>query len=206
MPMDIGSGNMREAVKHIMSGKGSITIEMAVITLLFFSVIFFAVDMGMYFLNKSKVERVNYSLMSLYRERFSVYAEREAVVQDDVDDLAKVAKTLLGPVMSTGMILRVEGLFFKDTSTEENRIVDKTTILTSGAGTDSLTSIPRCFSHLPPLDSSKDMSAWTNRPRYLPVYRITICVPNRMLLLNGFTGYMSSLPENFIISNTALAR
>ncbi len=192
------------------NNKGVMSIEIAIVTLSFFIVIFFAVDIGVHITNKSKVERVAYSLASLFRERASLYNGNDNINEEDVNTLAKVANVLLGEDLSKGASLLVEGLYFDNINpaiSMDNPILKEPAIQSklvplSGMGGSS------CSNQQPsiPLINLKDMSIWSQDNRWTTIYRISLCIPNNSKLSLHFSDYVNTRPKYYIVSDTVLAR
>lgn len=199
------------------NNQGVMSIEMAIVMLTFFGVIFFAINIGTYYANKSKIERVTYSLSSIFRERTSFYNGKENIDIDDVNELAKVGTVMLGEELADGSILMVEGLYFDNNNLDisvDNPILrtppTQTQIVSLlDQGTDINTISFECFNHLKdnyPLIDFKDMSIWSIKNRWATIYRVSLCVPNRSRFSLNFFNYVSKLPKKYIITSTVLAR
>lgn len=199
------------------NNQGVMSIEIAIVMLAFFSVIFFTINIGTYIANKSKIERISYSLSSLFRER-SLYNGDDNINQDDINALAKVGLVMLGDELANGSILMVEGLYFDNKNpniTQDNPILKEPPTQTqivsiSGNQSEDINSIAfECFNKLRteyPLVRLSNMSIWSIRNRWPTIYRVSLCVPNRSRFSLNFINYVSKLPKKYIITDTVLAR
>lgn len=199
------------------NNQGVMSIEIAIAMLAFFSVIFFTINIGIFIANKSKIERVSYSLSSLFRER-SIYDGDDNINLEDVDELAKVGLVMLGDELANGSILMVEGLYFDNKNpniSQDNPILKEPPTQTQivsilGNQNEDINTIAfECFNKLKtdyPLVNLRDMSIWSIRNRWPTIYRVSLCVPNRSRFSINFVNYVSKLPKKYVITDTVLAR
>lgn len=200
------------------NNQGVMSIEIAIVMLAFFSIIFFTINIGTYIANKSKIERIAYSLSSLFRERTSIYNGIEDINQNDLNELAQVGVVMLGDDLAKGSILMVEGLYFDNKNPKisiDNPILKEPPTQTqivslSSASQEDINALAfECFNKLKldyPLINLMNMSIWSTKNRWSTIYRVSLCVPNRSRFSLNFFNYVSMLPKKYIITDTVLAR
>jgi tight adherence protein F len=157
--------------------KGVVTIEFAVALVAMFSITFFALDTGMYILEKNKLERTNYSLISLIRERTRLYNNENTVTQIEVNNLTQATKLLIGSALVDNLKIRVDGIYFDEYSPQSQQTVAKTVSLISQQA--STLTDSACFDGLSPINDLKKYSVWVDPKGWTTVFRVTICAPNR---------------------------
>lgn len=183
--------------------RGAVAIEAAFYFFAFGLLCTLLVDFSTIFLDKSYLERVNNSLALVIRERTVFYDKREELKQEDVDKLYRVAHVLLegSRLAESNYGLSVEGIYFKPSAPGAAREVDKTQTLRSGnVSCSSKTAISS--------EKMQKLSPWDHdNQRWMPVYQVTICVPEGVSLFQRAIGHMgiTSL-GSFVISNAVIAR
>jgi tight adherence protein F len=156
--------------------KGAVAVEAAITFTAFISIIALIIDLGVTLTYQSRLERVTYTAASLLRERIALYGERivnnrnQPLSQANVDQLQAIANQLMP---NKNLVVVVEELQFQDASAPTTKIIENgypKTLIASGENTG-------CKTNQPPLSNFMSMSPWSSRKRWLPLYRVTICMP-----------------------------
>jgi tight adherence protein F len=194
---------MNSLFRLIRDRQGSITIEMAFVIMGFVLLLAIIVDFGVVMLRQSKLERTNTSLTMAFRERVALYSEgntltkfeSENVSQRQVDQLARMAKTLLG---EPDVSLRVDYVTFASGTVR--------TVQTSQKFYYGPT---RCDPQVEALADYQHLSPYSGFDRWMPLYRVTTCIPGRMswyryLISNDGSG--GNTVDGLRASNIAIPR
>ncbi|WP_035415954.1 tight adherence pilus pseudopilin TadF [Ferrimonas kyonanensis] len=75
--------------------RGAFAIEMAFVLAFLAMLFLFSTDLSQQLLNRTRLDRVSYSLVNVVKERTRFYAGREPVSQQDFDQLTQIAARLL---------------------------------------------------------------------------------------------------------------
>ncbi|MDF7680870.1 tight adherence pilus pseudopilin TadF [Enterobacteriaceae bacterium ESL0689] len=179
--------------------RGAVAIEAAFYFLIFAILCTLLMDFSTIFLNKSYLERVNNSLALVLRERNAFYQHRESLEQQDVDKLYKIAGVLFKDSRLAGASygIAVDGIFFQP---GDEKIVKETQSFTSGSVS--------CHSQSAiNSDAVQRLSPWDkDGKRWMPVYQITICLPEGTSAFQRAIGNMGVPLGNLVISNAVIPR
>ncbi|WP_034916611.1 tight adherence pilus pseudopilin TadF [Erwinia sp. 9145] len=172
---------------------GSILTEAAFIFTVLVSLCVGAIDYGGFIAQRGRTESVSYSLASVLRERKHLYDDREIITQADVDQLAALAATLLDHPEAANFCLSVESMTFR---AGEERAVEDYRRYNSG--------MAQCNSTRPAtlLSDLTDLSVWSNRQRWIPLYQLTLSVPARKSSLQTLT----LLPDDINAASIVIRR
>lgn len=186
---------------------GVLSFEFIMITLGVFFLIIIAVDFGFIFLQQGKIERINHSLASVLRERESLYSnggklnkyEYEYITQQDVDQLAKLAIKLMS---SDNIALKVEQLHFK-INNDKRRIDKNRSNQIDAHGLNG-----QCQLKMKPLIEFQEYSSKSKFNRWLPLYRVTLCVPAKKSIFKKFMNKMegTEIVNEISVSNIVVPR
>ncbi|WP_241592413.1 tight adherence pilus pseudopilin TadF [Rosenbergiella epipactidis] len=180
----------------VKDNRGSIVVEAAFI-FSFLSIITVAsLEYGFWLAAKSQVERVNYSLASLVRERTQFYGKRESFSNNDIQQLYELAKSLTYHRYDKELCLRVEAIGFtpavKKTISYQQKLDYGSTLC------NSITT--------PPLKNSIEFSPFSSRQRWLPLYQVTLILPTPKGTLHRILKSVDLLPEYVSAYTILLAR
>lgn len=198
---------IKKTKKFFYDKLGALSIEFIMVALAVFFLIIIAFDFGFLFLQQGKIERINHSLASILREREALYSnngklgkyESEYVTQQDVDQLAKLAIKLLG---RNDIALKVEQLHFslniEERSIDENR--------TNQIDAHNLNG--QCLLKMKPLKEFQEYSVKSKLNRWIPLYRITLCVPAKKSIFKKIINKMegTEIVNELSISNIVVPR
>lgn len=189
----------RPFVRFARESRGALIIEGSITLFLFISVIFIVIDLGSAFMTQSRLERASHSLASVLRERVALYGKNEEISEAQVKDLAKLAGVMLN---RKALVVKVEAIYFKDDPVQTFDYA----LTYSGAGSDRYT----CRSRLPDIKTLAPMSPWSSANRWMPLYRVSVCLPGEKSWFQSFVNGNSGIPdfvvEEFIASNVVLPR
>ncbi|WP_145494271.1 tight adherence pilus pseudopilin TadF [Yersinia massiliensis] len=198
------------SLSSVKSTDGAVALEASLVFTLFIVLIYFVVDLGQLNLNKGKAERTLHSIASVIRERTYLYDERKQVVPTEIDDMAKVALSLLGSTFpGKAVAVRLETFYFTTDSagdaTVDNRWVDGKPLTLSYATDDNCVSSDGIFT---PADAAK-MTFISERTQWgwAPIYRVTLCVErNDTCVFSAFIGSLLKMPPNIATSSIVMPR
>ena len=171
-------------------------VEAAFIFSLLVILVIAVTDYGFYLALHSRAEAVNYSLISVLRERTWLYDAEETVTQAQLDELGRLAGVMLGKTQAQQLCLTVEQVIFKD---EKVKSVAASTIFFSGAA--SCQAQPAI-----PLETLTELSPWSSASRWMPLYQVTLSVPTQENSLHKLLQGVGALPERIVVSSVALPR
>ena len=186
----------RVFTRYVSASAGSITIEAAFIFPLLLAFCAAAIDYGQYLTLSSRVQSVSYSLINVLRERTELYNSNESIDQAQLTQLTSLAETMLGQVQATGLCLTIEMITFKES---EKKTVSTNPIYYGGAS--------KCRQE-PTVRLTKltDLSVWSVRERWLPLYQVTLSLPVPDDTVPRLLKGVGLLPERIVKSNVALPR
>lgn len=198
---------IKRLIGFIYSKLGVLSFEFIMIALGVIFLIIIAVDFGLIFLQQGKIERVNHSLASVLRERETLYSnggklnkyEAEYITQQDVDQLAKLAIKLLD---RNDIALKVEQLHFR-INFDKKSIDQKRTNQIDAHGLNG-----QCHLKMKSLKEFQEYSSKTNLNRWLPLYRVTLCVPVKKSIFKKIMNKMegTEIVNELSVSNLVVPR
>lgn len=119
-----------------------------------------------------KLDRISYSLAGIIRERNRLYSDDEMLTQNNVNDLVSLANNMLltSGISSNNFAITVETLHFNPTESAApgNKIINDTKSEEFSVGT--------CHP-IRSLREMADLSPYSNRGRWVPLYQVTLCLP-----------------------------
>lgn len=173
--------------------KGSIIVEAAFI-FSFLSILTVAIiEYGSWLALKSQVERVNYSIASVIRERGQLYGQRGAFSDKDVKEIYELAKSLTLHRYDSQLCFRVEAIHFSPSS---HKTIINQQKLDYGSGLCHSLSIPA-------LKNKSQFSPFSTRSRWLPLYQVSLILPAPKGALNKLLQGVDLLPE-YVSAHTIL--
>lgn len=184
----------------IKNERGTVAVEAAFYFVIFFMFCALLFDFSTVFINKGHLERINYSLASILRDRSRFYDDREELSQKDVIQLDALAAQLLKDSrIGSHYQLLVEAIYFKEDVTAQE--LKLTQSFSSGSADCGIQDRPldlNALSVLSPYGSDEK--------RWLPVYLITICVPGGESLFRHFLNLGDPKLSSILISNAVVPR
>ncbi|MBA7848240.1 hypothetical protein HV205_27925 [Klebsiella sp. RHBSTW-00465] len=196
--------------KNNRSEDGSSAIEFALYMFIFVLMCGFLMDMSFAIINKSHAERVNNSLMMIFRERIAFYNSTETITQADLIHLKSISDALLKKEDDSidDYQLAIRMISFSSRSTQ-NRQIPSELFYASPA-------VNGCDSARNRSDQNRlaAMSAWGLRPSatkdeavfWYPVYEITLCIPGSVSYFNRALGVFNRNLSSLYIRNASLPR
>lgn len=180
----------------IINDSGSVIIEAAFIFSFISILCLGALDYGFYLVWKGKTERVSHSLTSVLRERSFFYAGRENITQKDVDEAVKLLNIMFGNQVAKNACLVVETVNFREGA---NKKIQSYSKLYGGNKSCSLSPGKK-------LNSLPELSPYSVRSRWMPMYQVTLSIPAPAGTLHHILNRIGMLPEKIVVSNIALPR
>lgn len=180
----------------IKSNQGSVIVEAAFI-FSFLSIITVAImEYGSWLALKSQVERVNYSIASIVRERTQLYAKRDSFTNSDIKELYELAKNLTYHRYDSTLCIRVESVHFQ---ASEKKTISSIQKLDYGS--------KLCNSlQVSELKNKIEYSPYSSRNRWLPLYQVSLILRTPKGTLNTVLKGAELLPETVSAHTIMLAR
>lgn len=190
--------------KHFLREQsGAVIIEAAFLFVFVVILIQLMVEFSFRKQQQTALERVNFVLAKVVRERNALYdaspllvfKQSDLLTQDDVDRLADFAQVFLKN-SSFDFTLRVEATVF--TNVASGAVAESTSTFSAG----NTCTIP----NLTPLSDYGNLSAWTNNKRWMPIYRVSLCQPRMSSPIEKMINRTLGLSEVLTASNIVLSR
>ena len=172
----------KTAARFMQQSKGAIAIEAAFTLVAFVTVVALIIDLGSAFIQQSRLERATYTAATVFRERVALYNDKlpgnrnSDITLAEVEQLRDITSRLIS---RTDLVVIVEELQFATVTTppEPTAPVFARHETFTAAGPTS--SSGTCSTVLPTLNSPTyiRLSPWSSRKRWLPIYRVTVCLP-----------------------------
>lgn len=159
-------------IDFIKNNSGSAIIEFSLVTFIIMLLIKLFISVTEYQSTIGKLDRISYSLAGIIRERNRLYSDDEMPTQNNVNDLASLANNMLltSGISSNNFAITVETLHFNPTESAApgNKIINDTKSEEFSVGT--------CHP-IRSLREMADLSPYSNRGRWVPLYQVTLCLP-----------------------------
>lgn len=159
-------------VDFIKNNSGSAIIEFSLVIFIIMLLIKLFISVTEYQSTIGKLDRISYSLAGIIRERNRLYPDDEMLTQNNVNDLASLANNMLltSGISSNNFAITVETLHFNPTESAApgNKIINDTKSEEFSVGT--------CHP-IRSLREMADLSPYSNRGRWVPLYQVTLCLP-----------------------------
>lgn len=193
---------VRKAFTFSNNEKGAVAVEAALYFVVFFMFCAILYDFSTVFINKGHLERINYSLTSILRERSRFYEGREEVSQNDVNQLDVLAAKLLSDSrIGNNYHLQVDAVYF---NAEKDRKVVR--LIQSFTGSSNNCELQDSL-NLDALISLSPYGSYGNEEKYwLPVYQVTLCIPKGESLFKRFLSIGDKKLGRIIVSNAVIPR
>lgn len=199
---------LKHLVKRLKNDSGAVSIEAAFIFICMITIILFVFDLSKLLLNKGKVERVNHSIASIIRERTYLYEGNNLVTTTEVQDMATIAKRLLGDAFpGKNVAVNVETVYFQKTQNSKN--IDTNLSVSYSTPFTSANSCKAAGNDLKSTPELINMSFWSERTSWgwVPIYRVTLCVERDDFSgFSSFVGKTFNMPSSIVISNVVMPR
>jgi len=176
-----------------MGNRGSIVVEAAFIFSFLIILSFGIWEYGSWLSIKSQVERVNYSIASVVKERFNLYGKREVLTNNDVKEIYELAKVLTLHRYDSNLCVRVESIHFA--GSDVKKISSQQKIDYGSSLCKSLTTKD--------LKNKINLSPYSSRGRWLPLYQVSLIVPMPKGAINSLLGNVELIPS-FVSAHTIL--
>jgi tight adherence protein F len=189
----------------IRNRSGAVVIEAAFLLLFIGILIQLLIELTVRKLNQTELERVNFALAKVIRERGTLYdvdssnfKESNILTQDQVNDLALIGRKLIktSAPAQKNFTLRVEGAYFKTDSSSPQ--IEKVIVYSYGNSC--------AIANAAPLSDYSNLSAWTINKRWMPIYRVSICVPRGNSAIERIINRSLGLSDTISVSNIVLSR
>ncbi|CNC64814.1 putative tight adherance operon protein [Yersinia intermedia] len=159
-------------IDFIKNNSGSAIIEFSLVIFIIMLLIKLFISVTEYQSTIGKLDRISYSLAGIIRERNRLYSDDEMLTQNNVNDLVSLANNMLltSGISSNNFAITVETLHFNPTESAApgNKIINDTKSEEFSVGT--------CHP-IRSLREMADLSPYSNRGRWVPLYQVTLCLP-----------------------------
>lgn len=188
--------------------RGSVTVEMAFVIMGFVLILAIIVDFGVVMLRQSKLERTNASLASVFRERETFYRQTDnddnylgKYASEEIDQAQATQLGLLGIELlnEPDLSMRIDAVYFS--ADPLTPTVDRSLTFYFGSS--------QCGPNIAPLADLTHLSPFSGFNRWMPLYRVTTCIPGRTSWYKNIIS--PNLPnentvDSMMISNITLPR
>lgn len=178
--------------------RASVAVEFVVISMVLFLFIFFLADLVMRQAMIGKLDRVSYSVAGVLRERIQLYAARERLTQQDIDQSRALAQRILSDMDSKADLsqlgVTVEEIHFYnpvDLSDDSKRMK----FYRSWHSGMSANCAP-----LQSLQTLQQLTPKGSYGRWVPLYQVTICLPT----VSWFTRLTTGLGQTPLMSSFSI--
>ncbi|MFA3762515.1 tight adherence pilus pseudopilin TadF [Yersinia sp. 2466 StPb PI] len=159
-------------IDFIGNNNGSAIIEFSFVIFIIMLLIKLFISVTEYQSTVGKLDRISYSLAGIIRERNRLYSDDEILTQNNVNDLTTLASNMLltSGIFSDNFAITVETLHFNpaESAAPGNKIINDTKSEEFIVGT--------CHP-IRSLREMADLSPYSNRGRWVPLYQVTLCLP-----------------------------
>ncbi|MGP2541587.1 tight adherence pilus pseudopilin TadF [Yersinia sp. 2541 StPb PI] len=159
-------------IGFISNNNGSAIIEFSFVIFIIMLLIKLLISVTEYQSTVGKLDRISYSLAGIIRERNRLYSDDEILTQNNVNDLTTLASNMLltSGISSDNFAITVETLHFNpaESAAPGNKIINDTKSEEFSVG------ICQPIMSLREMD---DLSPYSNRGRWVPLYQVTLCLP-----------------------------
>lgn len=190
----------KTATRFMQQSKGAIAIEAAITLVAFVTVVALIIDLGSAFIQQSRLERATYTAATVFRERVALYNDtlpgnkNRNITQIEVNQLQKIVSQL---VSQTDLVVMVEELQFRSVTTPPVPTAPVVDTYNTFIAAGPTSSTGTCSTVLPTLNSSTytKLSPWSSRKRWLPIYRVTVCLPGEKSWYKSMINSSAGTPE-----------
>lgn len=191
---------LRRLEKFEKDTSGAVAVEAGFYFVIFFLLCALLSDMSIVFLDKGKLERVNYSLAAITQQRERFHNENETLTESETTQLYAVAGALLANSRLAGRSYAIftDAVYFADG--EAKTVSNNLTFSTGDAN---------CQVRRHKITDSKvtALAAWhADDRRWLPVYQVTICITGSQSLLMKISNVIGKTVGDLSVSNAVVPR
>lgn len=151
---------------------GSILVELVFVIFIITLLMKLLISVSEYQSNVGKLDRISYSISGIIRERDRLYENINELTQDNVNQLKILADNMLlaSGINISNFTMTVETLHFNPVSSlaPEERVIDDTKSRSFSFGD---------CQPVRTLREMADLSPYSNRGRWIPLYQVTLCLP-----------------------------
>lgn len=186
--------------------KGSVTIEFTFMVILLCMMFAFMADLAIMRSTIGKLDRTSYSLVNIVKERTQFYEGRDTLDQSQVDKMQRLAAIMLNSDPNNVGVV-IEYMSFATPERPQNGRkprANSPTILRAGYRKNCEPIKP--ISDLPMLSPVSENGV---ESRYVPLYQVTVCMPNYSLfqaILGSFYNERNQLKGTLRSSSIGVRR
>lgn len=156
--------------------KGAVAVEFSFIAIILALIMVLASELVMKQTLVGKLDRISYSLAGILRERQQLYAEREEIAPTELAEMRALAAKMLADMHyphSEQVTIGLEALHFAPVSdlVNKNKVISLNQTIRD----------PGCVSPAGDLITLKDLSPLGSYGRWVPLYQVTVCLPQSSL-------------------------
>lgn len=199
--------------RYLYGDEATATIEFSMIFPIIVLLGLMLIDFTFHFSTESKLARLSNSMSSVLRERSILYAASDVIKSEDVASIQQVVDVLLGSDTLKGSIsVRVQAVFFSDTSSKTNKIIDSSkTVDIYIPGSLNPVNKDKCGSHYNMTSTNVlNMSPWMktsdSEGKWAPLYQLTLCTKGRDSLFKNALAGAGVIAETLSTSNIVIPR
>ena len=158
--------------KFIINSNGTVIIELVFVVTIIALFIKLLLSVAAYNSTVGKLDRISYSIAGIVRERVKLYSNDNVLTQEQVNQLKLLTEQMLlnSGTPYNNVAMRIETLHFNDTdsSEPEHKTIDDEKSVSFSIGNCQPAQLLRDMS---------DLSPYGNTGRWIPLYRVTLCLP-----------------------------
>lgn len=158
--------------------EGALSVEFAGVFVGFMMVIFLTFDFYSTFALQGRLDRATYSAASVFRERSYFYANNPGHTAEDINatQVAQLEKLIAALLNRPSVELRVEALYIVDSTTNPGELMTSIPNVVSFCGPTGCAT--NFFNTQTALTNFADLSPYSLLNRWIPLYRVSVCLPN----------------------------
>jgi len=165
--------------------KGSVLVEAAFIFTFLSILTVGLLEYGTLLVLKSQVERVNYSIASVIRERSELYGKNDAFTSSELKELYELSKVLTYHRYDKELCIRVESVHFK---AQQKKVISHQQSQDYGSSLCNKLNTA-------PISKKIEFSPLSSRNRWLPMYQVSLIIPTPTSSFNNLLKKVDALPE-----------
>ncbi|WKX27270.1 tight adherence pilus pseudopilin TadF [Tatumella ptyseos] len=180
----------------LIGNKGSVFIEAAFIFTFLSILTVGLLEYGTLLVLKSQVERVNYSIASVIRERSELYSKNDAFTTSEMKEIYELTKALTYHRYDKELCIRIESVHFK---AQQKKVISHQQSENYGSSLCNKLNTT-------PISKKIEFSPLSSRNRWLPMYQVSLIIPTPAGSLNKLLKKVDALPETVSAHTLMLVR
>jgi tight adherence protein F len=173
--------------------EGALSVEFAAVFFGFILIIFLVYDVYTTIALQNKLDRSTYSASTIFRQRPLFFSGEKYIEQIDQLQVNQLQNLLISMMDEEQIQLRVDLLTVKSNESMPNDIVSAHKTVTTVCSSSGCNSA--YFSKLPDLSSYHNLTVYSKLNRWIPLYRVSACMPNSGSLYTRMSNSINNINE-----------